>query len=411
MGANNLHNLSLRVGSINVNSLNVSTLGTSNSKTYLKIEGVTGKKYDVIFLSDIRAGEKSKQIEKLFRLTRNGNYVIYLNSTKSSRGVGIAIRRSIAHDVKNILKDGVHENFIILDVELKGRRLTLGCIYGPNENNVAFYNELKNTIEMWDNPIILGGDFNTILDTDPTVNNLDRIGAGRVPNRANSEFLNNWIGEGNIIEPFRALYPEEREISYVSYRARDNGLGRNDANNITKTRLDFFLVSNDILEITKSVCYEERLSFDFDHKEVSITLGKKSQMGRINIYEETLRDCMSNANGALAVFSALCTHLANKDELAERNVTQLDILIREQELCNIMRRIGAIDELTAMERSQTCERNINLTVARLEAQDLLNREFSCDFRTVYEMCLMGIKNNLLAIQGQIKKEKSRARTI
>ena len=116
MGANNLLNLSLRVGCINVNSLNVSTLGTSNSKTYLKLEGVTGKKYDVIFLSDIRAGEKSKQIEKLFRLTRNGNYALYLNSTKSSRGVGIAIRRSVAHDVKNILKDGVHENFIILEL-------------------------------------------------------------------------------------------------------------------------------------------------------------------------------------------------------------------------------------------------------------------------------------------------------
>jgi hypothetical protein len=38
--------------------MNVSSLGTRNSKTYLKIEGVTGKKADVIFMCDIRAGNK-----------------------------------------------------------------------------------------------------------------------------------------------------------------------------------------------------------------------------------------------------------------------------------------------------------------------------------------------------------------
>ncbi len=41
---------------INVNTINISTLGGRNAKTYLKIEGVTGKRTDVIFMSDMRVG-------------------------------------------------------------------------------------------------------------------------------------------------------------------------------------------------------------------------------------------------------------------------------------------------------------------------------------------------------------------
>jgi hypothetical protein len=42
MNNNKIPNIS--ISAINCNSLNVSTLGTRNSKTYLKIEAITGKK-------------------------------------------------------------------------------------------------------------------------------------------------------------------------------------------------------------------------------------------------------------------------------------------------------------------------------------------------------------------------------
>ena len=56
-------NLHLTVSCINVNTMNVSTLGGRNAKTYLKIEGVTGKRSDIIFMSDMRVGGKKKEIE------------------------------------------------------------------------------------------------------------------------------------------------------------------------------------------------------------------------------------------------------------------------------------------------------------------------------------------------------------
>jgi exonuclease III len=204
MCSRDLNNLSLRFSSINVNSMNVSTLGSRNAKTYIKIEGVTGKKADVIFLCDVRANNKGADLEKLFRMTRNGNYCLYLNWTKNARGVGIAIRRAIAHEVKNVIKDLRNENYILLDIEIKGKRFTMGSIYGPNENNVNFYRELKAKLgDFGTNKFIIGGDFNTILDMDRTADNLDRMGAGRIPNKVNGEFINGWIEEGgslNLLE-------------------------------------------------------------------------------------------------------------------------------------------------------------------------------------------------------------------
>jgi hypothetical protein len=67
-----------------------------NSKTLLKIEGITAKRPDVILLTDVRAKDKSDELVKLFRLTQNGCYNLFLNSSKESRGVGIAIKRNIA---------------------------------------------------------------------------------------------------------------------------------------------------------------------------------------------------------------------------------------------------------------------------------------------------------------------------
>ncbi len=40
------------------------------------------------------------------------------------------------------------------------------------------------------------------------------------------------------------------------------------------TRLDFYLISESVLGDTRLVVYEDRLGTDFDHKEVTLKLGK-----------------------------------------------------------------------------------------------------------------------------------------
>jgi exonuclease III len=193
--------LNITFSTINVNSMNVSTLGSRNSKTFVKIEGVTGKKADVIFLCDIRVKDKGDDIKRLFGLTRNGCYKLYLNSTREIRGVGIAIKWSIAQDVRNVIIDNVTENYILLDLIIKGTRVTLGSIYGPNGNKPEFFAGIRRQIEQIGNPFVIGGDFNTVLCQDVGVGNVDRKGEGRIPNFRNSKVINDWIDSGGAIEP------------------------------------------------------------------------------------------------------------------------------------------------------------------------------------------------------------------
>jgi exonuclease III len=229
--------LNLVISSLNVNSLNVSTLGLRNSKTLLKIEGITSKRADVIFLSDVRVKNSDTEIKRLFNLTMNGSYKLYLNSTRDVRGVGIAIKRSINHEVKKIVCDTVDENYILLDLIIKGKRIVIGSIYGPNGNNVNFYNILRRDLERLGQAFIIGGDFNTIICNEGGNGNVDRKGEGRVPNPHNSRIINQWIEEGFAVDPYRLMYPLQQEVSHIPFRSVRNEQGEL---RYLHNRLDFF---------------------------------------------------------------------------------------------------------------------------------------------------------------------------
>ena len=78
--------LNLNISTLNVNSFNVSTMGGKMSKTFIKIEGVTGKKADILFMCDCRMGRKGKEVEKMFNLSRNGNIRCILIQTQRAGG-------------------------------------------------------------------------------------------------------------------------------------------------------------------------------------------------------------------------------------------------------------------------------------------------------------------------------------
>jgi len=227
-----LNKLRLSIGCINVNSMNVSTIGSRNAKSFIKVEGITYFKHDILLVSDLRLKNKEPEIKKMFGLNKNESYKLYANSSIESRGVAIAIKRKIAHEVIENFSS-VDQNIILLKIKIKGVLCTLGSIYGPNENNPGFFTSLKQRILNWNLPFIIGGDFNTILDQSLGEFNVDRIGDGRVPNLRNSVVLNNWIAEGDCFDPFRALYPEQKEISYAPFRIAREGVPYG------KTRLDW----------------------------------------------------------------------------------------------------------------------------------------------------------------------------
>ncbi len=116
--------------------------------------------------------------------------------------------------------------------------LTIGSIYGPNGTDIEFYNRLRAKVEDWGLPFILGGDFNTTLCRILGEGNLDREGGGRPPNQLNGNEILKWIDEGDCIEPFRALYPNQKEVSYLPFRGYDREGGG--VYNMVKAGLIFF---------------------------------------------------------------------------------------------------------------------------------------------------------------------------
>ncbi len=150
-----------------------------------------------------------------------------------------------------------------------------------------------------------------------------------------------------------------------------------------KTRLDFFLVDNALMEYVKSVRYEDRLSADFDHKEVSLIIGKTPPAGKITIYDSTLSDSLAESIGILALSDTCASHLLERDENLDRNVAQLDILIRNGELIKILLLLERGDKLELEERLSNTMENVGLIINRLRCLNMLERDYQCDYRALY----------------------------
>jgi len=382
-----------------VNSFNVSTLGTRNSKSYLKIEGITFPKHDIIFLCDCRLKEKTNEIKKLFGLNRNSSYKLYTNSDRESRGVAIAIKRNIGHEILDTYSS-VDQNVLLCKIKIKNCTLTIGSVYGPNENNPVFFQNLRRQISEWGLPYIVGGDFNTILDHSAGEGNMDREGGMRIPNHRNGEVIQEWIQTGTAIDPFRALYPEQREFSYVPFRHvvnRDGILG--------KSRLDFFLIDRELIDVVARVKYGDKISNDFDHKMVNLIIGKRKAGQRVRIFNDTLEHMLTREVGISCIFDCLINHSQVRDEHLARNIGIVLRDVAEFYEVEELFYIGGQDN-NLMQRLVEIKEQIQADISLLPTIDemmLLN--YTCNWRNLYEAISGNLKNSLLELQARIKKLK------
>lgn len=55
-------------------------------------------------------------------------------------------------------------NYLVLDISIVGKRITLLTIYGPNEDCQKVYKNISDIISNLSNDVIMVGDFNLVLD-------------------------------------------------------------------------------------------------------------------------------------------------------------------------------------------------------------------------------------------------------
>jgi exonuclease III len=197
-------------------------------------------------------------------------YDIIFNSTGNSRGVAILVSNMITDfQIAKEYKD-VHENYYLLDCTINASKFCLGAIYGPNNTSRAFFADLTRIIAeiraRGTDKIIVGGDWNTTWDRRPITENIDTFHMAGLPNAKNSELLENMCSSLNLIDPYRALYPDKRDFTYSPF-----GNVR-----LNRSRLDFFIVSVELLEsvLDCTIANSPRCKL-FDHKNVNLELGSE----------------------------------------------------------------------------------------------------------------------------------------
>ncbi len=205
-------------------------------------------------------------------------YNIIFNSDTSNRGVAILWSKKLDLNIIETKSDNLG-NFLVINCTIKGTGLTIAGVYGPNQDNLEFFTDLKQAIRQFNNNYtILGGDWNLTWDTSPIELNLDTINMRELPSHRRSEKLREIARDLKLQDPFRTLYPEKQEFTYVPAAIE----------NLNRSRIDFFLVSENIIPNCLSCTIPHSLSStDFDHKRVHLHIG----VGKHSYNRQTIKDC------------------------------------------------------------------------------------------------------------------------
>jgi exonuclease III len=187
-------------------------------------------KEEIIFLSDIKlnSDKQTHAIHDLEKQFFSNGYKLYYNSKSSSIGVGILISNYLSINITDTKVDNLG-NYLLLKVHQKD--LILGSVYGPNDNNLAFFTELESDLKSFGcGSVILGGDWNATWDPRDAADNIDTINMANIPSRIRTNAIQNLANSMLLMDPFRLLYPVKREFTNVP----------NARQNLNRSRIDFF---------------------------------------------------------------------------------------------------------------------------------------------------------------------------
>lgn len=194
-------------------------------------------KPDIIFLQETHIG-----VNEQCRLKANWFSQIYQAPfTRKARGVAIIFRKNIAFTLES-MQAGHINSF----------PLTLLNIYGPNIDNADFFCKAFDTIPPNSRNVIIGGDFNYL---DPT---LDRLSTKPPTALASVQTLNDLIKSRNVVDVWRLQHPTDKDFSFYSHVHK------------SYTRIDYFLISSDLLSYVKNCLYHDILISD--HCPISLQL-------------------------------------------------------------------------------------------------------------------------------------------
>lgn len=161
----------------------------------------------------------------------NANFIHSFSSPYNSkqRGVCILINKRIRFTHNTTITDP-EGRFIIINISINNNPITIVCIYGPNSDDSSFFHNLFSSISNLSFcPVIIGGDFNTVINP-----SLDK---SKTPRKhwQSTKTIEQFMSDFGLGDGWRLQHPTTREYTYYSSVHQ------------TYSRIDFFLTSNSII--------------------------------------------------------------------------------------------------------------------------------------------------------------------
>ena len=235
----------LKVASLNVAELN-DLVKRKSIFTCLK-----SKTYHAVFLQETHA---TNEVQKLWE-KEWGNKIFWSHGTSNAKGVAILFNVRTALEVLDSERDE-HGRYLIVKASINEETITFCNLYGPNSDSPPFFETLFATLlNFAHDKVILGGDFNIVIDND-----LDKYGTIPHGNKATGEVVLSNMKTFKFKDAFRLKHPSEKQFMRVQN------------NPFAATRLDFFLISKQC-EVVRS---EIVASVRSDHKTVELFIDLES---------------------------------------------------------------------------------------------------------------------------------------
>ena len=200
--------------------------------------------------------------------------IYFSHGSSNSRGVALLLPRANQNFTLNIkdVKSDDDGRILLVDTEVENNPLVFLNVYAPTKDNVDFQNNfLENLVTIVgnysDKPMIIGGDFNTYLDS-----KLDKKGGISEPNSSYTSNLINFIEEYALVDIWRKRNKNKPQFTW-------RGKSRM---GLIQSRLDYFFVSMSLESEVINAAISP--SIGSDHSLVSLSFSIKNTSRRGNSF-------------------------------------------------------------------------------------------------------------------------------
>lgn len=212
---------------VNIQSLNLNGLGLYDKRKeqfyVLKLKGC-----DVAMIQETHCTQDKESLWK----NEWGGSMYFSNGTSAARGVMTMFKVGLEHKINQMFTDD-RGRALVLDVTIEETEYTLVNVYAPNYDDPDFFIDVFSMITKSGNTnIIMAGDFNLVLDV-----KCDRSGTNLHNHLKSCNVLKQLMEQCDLCDLRRELNPERNVYTWHD---------TNRSRSRQSSRIDFFLVSNDL---------------------------------------------------------------------------------------------------------------------------------------------------------------------